>query len=94
MAKRGHDKIKKDMKQTTLFNEDDFWSKEWIDMPSFSMTPEIPLHTIKLNFKTEEDMKVFSELINQEVKKSKENYWFPKLNRCAVSDKKYYTDES
>lgn len=81
------------MKQGKLFEEDDFWENEWKDMPSFSMTPEVPLHTIKLHFKTEEDMALFSELINQEVKKSKENYWFPKLNRSAFSDKKYYTDE-
>ena len=79
--------------QSKLFKEEDFWEKEWKDMPSFSMKPEIPLHTIKLHFKTEQDMINFSELIDQEVKKSKENYWFPKLNRCAVSDKKYYTDE-
>jgi hypothetical protein len=80
--------------QLKMFEGEDFWKKEWVDMPSFSMTPEIPLHTINLHFKTEKDMLDFSELINQEVKKSKENYWFPKLNRCAVSDKKYYTDES
>lgn len=80
--------------QNKLFEEEDFWEREWKDMPSFSMKPEVPLHTIKLHFKTEEDMVDFSKLIGQEVKKSKENYWFPKLNRSAVSDKKYYTDES
>lgn len=79
--------------QKNLFDEEDFWEKEWKDMPSFSMTPEVPLHTIKLHFKTEEDMIDFSKLIGQEVKKTKENYWFPKLNRSAFSDKKYYTDE-
>jgi len=81
---------------STLFPDmEDFWEKEWKDMPSFSMKPEKPIHTIKLHFKTEEDMIRFSELIKQEVKKSKENYWFPKLNRSAFSDKKYYTkDES
>lgn len=81
-------------KQLKMFEEEDFWNKEWVDMPSFSMTPEKPLHTINLHFKTEKDMIEFSELINQKVKKSKENYWYPKLNRCAVSEKKYYTDES
>jgi len=82
-------------KQIKLFDDETFWDKEWVDMPSFSMKPEIPLHTIKLHFKTDEDMVEFSRLIGQEVKKSKENYWFPKLNRCAVSSKKYYTkDES
>jgi len=78
-----------------LFDDKDFWDEEWQDMPSFSMKPEIPLHTIKLHFKTKNDMIAFSELINQDVKKSKENYWFPKLNRSAFSEKKYYNkDES
>jgi hypothetical protein len=61
-------------------------------MPEFIMNPEKPLKTIKLSFKTEEAMKEFSELINQEVKMTKENYWFPKLNRCAVSKEKYYNE--
>ena len=82
------------MNQGKLFEEENFWEKEWKDMPSFSMTPEVPLHSIRLHFKTEEDMRDFSELISQDVKKSKENYWFPKLNRSAFSNKKYYTDES
>ena len=78
-------------KQINLFEEENFWEKEWQDMPSFKMTPEVPMHTIKLHFKTEKDMQDFSKLINQDVKKSKENYWFPKLNRSAFSSKKYYT---
>jgi hypothetical protein len=80
-------------KQFKMFEDEDFWEKEWVDMPSFSMSPEIPVHTISLHFKTETDMIEFSKLIKQDVKKSKENYWFPKLNRCAVSEKKYYTNE-
>ena len=80
-----------EMEQVKMFNEKSLHEKEWIGMPSFSMTPEKPIHTIKLSFKTVSDMVKFSELINQDVKKSQENYWFPKLNRCAVSDKKYYS---
>jgi hypothetical protein len=67
---------------------------EWVGMPEFIMTPEVPIKTIKVSFKTQEDIDTFSKLIGQDVKNNKENYWFPKLNRCAVSEKKYYTDES
>ena len=80
-------------KQVNMFDEDNFWRKEWKDMPAFSMKPEVPLHTIKLHFKTEKDMIVFSGLIDQEVKESQENYWFPKLNRSAFSDKKYHSED-
>ena len=50
----------KNNKQIGLFQEDDFWRKEWQDMPEFIMNPEIPIHTIKLNFKTVEHMQAFS----------------------------------
>jgi hypothetical protein len=82
------------MTQIKLFDEDDFWQKEWREMPEFIMTPEVPVLTIKLNFKTKEDIKKFSEIFGQEIKFTQENYWFPKLNRCAISDLKYYGDES
>ena len=68
------------------------YEQEWLDMPEFNMTPEIPLKTIKLSFKTEEDMKEFSKLIGQNVKMTQENYWFPKLNRCSVSEEKYHNE--
>ena len=73
---------------------DESWKEHWQDMPEFNMTPEIPVLTIKLNFKSQEDIKKFSELFGQEIKFSQENYWFPKLNRCAVSELIYIQDES
>ena len=80
-------------KQGKLFEVEDFWQKEWKGMPEFNMNPEIPLRTIKISFKTKEDIKKFESIFGQEIRAKCENYWFPKLNRCAISDKKYY-DES
>lgn len=82
------------MTQINLFEEENFWQNEWKEMPEFIMNPETPVLTIKLNFKTRDDIKKFSEIFGQEIKFNQENYWFPKLNRCAVSDLKYYSDES
>ena len=82
------------MKQQTLFEElDDKYESEWKGMPEFNMTPEVPIRTIKVSFKTKEDIEKFSALIGQKVSFTMENYWFPKLNRQAFSEKKY-TDES
>lgn len=72
--------------------EEHRYDGEWQDMPEFIMNPEIPLKTIKLSFKTVEAMEVFSLLIGQDVKLTKENYWFPKLNRCAFSEEKYLNE--
>ncbi len=80
--------------QKNLFDDlEDKWQKEWKDMPEFNMNPEVPILTIKVSFKTREDIEEFGNLIGQKVKFNLENYWFPKLNRSAFSDKKYI-DES
>lgn len=81
------------MKQLELFEEElNIIQSEWQDMPEFLMTPEIPLLTIKISFKTKEDIEKFEELINQKIYHQRENYWFPKLNRSANSEN-FYTDE-
>lgn len=83
------------MKENTLFEDyENEWQKEWKDMPEFNMKPEIPILTIKLNFKTLEDVNNFSKLINQKIRFNQENYWFPKLNRSSISNLKYYDNES
>lgn len=82
------------MKTTpTLFDDlDDKYESEWVGMPEFKMTPEIPILTIKVNFKTKEDVKKFEELIGQKINFKMENYWFPKLNRKSFSEKKYFDE--
>lgn len=81
------------MNQKSLFDDlDDKYQSEWKDMPEFNMTPEVPLLTIKVSFKTKDDIEKFSKLIGQKVTTTMENYWFPKLNRQAFSDK-IYIDE-
>jgi len=79
----------------TLFDDlEDKYQEEWKGMPEFNMSPEVPIFTLKLSFKTQKDIDDFSALINQKVTKNKENYWFPKLNRNAFSELKYIDDES
>lgn len=75
------------------FDDDlDLFSKEWVGMPQFIMTPEVPLRTIKISFKTEKDVEDFAKLIGQNIHPKIENYWFPKLNRSAFSED-VYVDE-
>lgn len=67
----------------------DFFSEHWVAMPSFTMNPEVPFRTVKISFKTQANIDEFSKLIGQNVFSGTENYWFPKLNRNAFSDKVY-----
>jgi hypothetical protein len=84
---------KKDDDQFGFDDNLDLFSKEWVGMPEFIMTPEIPERTIKLSFKTQKDIEDFSKLIGQPIHENIENYWFPKLNRSAFSED-VYTDET
>lgn len=89
-------KLSKNSEQLNLFEEElpeSFYEKEWKDMPEFIMNPEIPILTIKISFKTNDDIDKFSKLINQKIYPNRENYWYPKLNRNAFS-KFVYVDES
>lgn len=79
--------------QKGLFDDlDDKWQEEWKNMPEFNMTPEVPILTIKVSFKTKEAMEEFGNLIGQKIRFNMENYWFPKLNRNAFSEKKYFDE--
>ena len=71
----------------------DFFENEWKGMPEFVMNPEKPFRTIKLHFKTQEDIQKFSELFGQNISDNCENYWFPKFNRKEYTEE-FYTDES
>ncbi len=80
-------------KEKGLFDDhDDIYSEQWKGMPEFNMKPEIPIMTIKVSFKTKEDMEEFGKLIGQNVTVKMENYWFPKLNRNAFSEQKYFDE--
>jgi hypothetical protein len=82
------------MKQLNLFQDElDLYEKEWQDMPEFIMIPEVPILTIKISFKTKDDIEQFEKLINQKIYFNRENYWYPKLNRSAFSNQ-IYSDES
>lgn len=72
---------------------DDKWREEWKNMPEYRMTQEVPLRTIKISFKTKEDIQKFSELIGQKIYENRENYWYPKLNVSLYSNLVYVDSE-
>lgn len=82
----------------TLFNldNDDLqsgWKKEWQDMPEFKHDNLYPFKTIKVHFANIEDIKKFSELLNQVITTDTKSIWFPKLKINEYKNK-WYSDES
>lgn len=78
----------------------EYWEKEWQDMPEFvqenkedrvSVNSTKSIHSVAVHFKTEQDMKDFSDLINRNVTIHTKAFYF-KL-REEVDNSKVYVDE-
>ena len=79
----------------TFFDPDDFseWKKEWKGMPEFVQDDLEPVQQIIVSFATQEDVKEFSKVINQNLTYKTNSIWFPKVENFK-SINYLYTDES
>lgn len=77
-----------------LFENTEDWKKEWVGMPEFIQEKtEKPFTQITVRFKNQEDLKKFSNLINQNLTKKTKSIWFPQIER-GLSANKLYINES
>lgn len=82
-----------DKKGGFLFDEEDviFWKKEWQDMPEFIQNDLTPFRTILVHFQTQEDVDMFTRLMEQKISAKTRFIWFPKVRwKRRV---KHYVDE-
>jgi hypothetical protein len=74
----------------TLF--DDFeneWEKEWKDMPEFVQNDITSKRKIIVHFRNNQDVKKFSELINQIITPKQKSLWFPEMKPRKNSHLRY-----
>ena len=77
-----------------LFENTEDWKKEWLGMPEFIQEKsDKPFTQITIRFKNQEDLKEFSNLINQNLTKKTKSIWFPQIER-GLSANKIYINES
>lgn len=77
-----------------LFENTEDWKKEWVGMPEFIQEKsDKPFTQITIRFKNQEDLKQFSNLINQNLTKKTKSIWFPQIER-GLSANKLYVNES
>jgi len=77
-----------------LFENTEDWKKEWVGMPEFiQKKTDKPFTQITIRFKNQEDLKEFSNLINQNLTKKTKSIWFPQIER-GLSANKLYINES
>jgi hypothetical protein len=77
-----------------LFENSEDWKKEWLGMPEFIQEKsDKPYTQITIRFKNQENLKEFSNLINQNLTKKTKSIWFPQIER-GLSANKIYINES
>jgi hypothetical protein len=70
------------------------WEDEWEGMPEFIQDDLEPFKTIKVHFKTEEDLKSFAALVGQKLTLQTKGIWFPSIKKKNKKTHRLYTDES
>ena len=81
--------------QVTLFcsEKKDLYQDEWQDMPEFIQKDSLPVQKIVINFESFEDVKLFAELIGQNLTKKTNSIWFPYKKKQNMK-KWMYVDEA
>ena len=81
-------------KQKGLFDDfDNKWQEEWKDMPEFIQEDLTSHRKIIVHFRNDDDVKIFSELLEQRITPKQISLWFPKLEIRSTKNK-IYIDES
>jgi len=89
LEKNNFEKVKK---QTSLFANDEIeesWKIEWQGMPEFIQNDQEPIQQIIVSFKTKEDIKIFAELINQNVTYQTKSVWYPEEKKGKFKNYHY-----
>jgi hypothetical protein len=62
---------------------------EWRGMPEFQNEDQTAWKTLKVHFKSEEDLKAFAELVGQTVTEQTRSIWYPQAEVGRYADKRY-----
>jgi len=84
-----------DMKQINLDFEDikDEYVKHWNDMPEFNQPNDEAYQSVKINFRTKQDVDAFMLLIKQRFTERTKSIWHPEYDREKPSLFSYANEE-
>jgi hypothetical protein len=68
--------------------------KEWDGMPEFNQDDQESLQTIKVHFKSRQDVDQFSELVKQQLTEKTQSIWFPEVAPLNLKKLALVDDES
>jgi hypothetical protein len=94
--------VKKDSNQKFLWDvgdSDDWdeaskkeWQKEWNDMPEFVNEDTFGIRQLIVHFKTNEDVAIFANLIEQNITRETRYIWFPKVQKAHLTSLRYRSE--
>ncbi len=67
----------------------EFALNHWTDMPEFSSKNKESVHTIQINFQSEQDMRDFSDLVGKVISYTTKSFYWPVIE----SKRMVYVDE-
>jgi len=77
-----------------LFDNTEEWKNEWKGMPEFTQEKKNkPYKELTVRFRNMDDLKRFSELINQKLTFKTKSIWFPEISRGLDANKIYINEE-
>ncbi len=79
--------------QFLLFEAEEWWKKEWQNMPEFIQEDLSPFKSIHIHFINKEDLVAFSKLVKQNITSKTQSIWYPKAEIWTMADKRWI-DES
>ena len=68
--------------QMKLFDDHEWWEKDWNGMPEFKQHDSTPFASIVVHFKNREDRVKFAELVDQTITSLTKSVWYPKT-KCG-----------
>ena len=73
------------MGEEEIVDDQEEWKQHWKDMPEFVNEENQPYKMIRVRFRTEEDYKEFSKMIDQPLSPKTKSIWHPALDRVGNS---------
>jgi hypothetical protein len=84
----------KKQRQQKLFDDRQWYDEHWQGMPEFYQEDHTSDRQIIVHFRNSEDLKKFSELINQPITPKQKSLWYPQLDVVHHTHKVYVDSES
>lgn len=84
-----YDRWKRSPKFIQGIGRESFFEQAWQGMPEFTQKDLMPIKTLMVHFENYDNLKNFSNLVNQKIGPKTKSIWYPKQELIKPSDYEY-----